>query len=79
MTIIIPGAPPQPKELCQKAQARGLPCTTDQCDHAGGYIALMLDGLNFVDTNFGPCRACGAEKETDVFARAKDALDALGE
>lgn len=62
--IIVHGAMPPPKELCPKAKARGMPCTTDQCDHSGGFLLLSFsDGTGGIDRNQGPCKVCGADPD----------------
>lgn len=75
--IILPGALPAAKVLCEKARARSLPCTTDMCDHTGAWIMVLSGDDSWSDTNRAPCKACGAEPpETDVFARARADIDA---
>jgi len=73
--IIIPGAPPAPKQLCEKARTRGLPCTTDQCDHRGGFLLLMFaEGDSYSDENCAPCKACGAEPpQSPIWDEAREA------
>lgn len=65
-------------QICPKARERGLVCTTAQCDHSGGYIALVFsDGGSFTDTNVAPCHACGADApESGIWEQARRGLTA---
>ena len=53
---------PETKTLCLKARERGIPCTTEHCNHSdGGYVMLMhSDGTSESYDLQGPCKACGA-------------------
>ncbi len=61
--IILPNAMPPVKDLCKKAQAQGIQCTVDRCDHGGGYLVLLIENTAFQSDQQSPCKTCSAEPD----------------
>lgn len=63
--IVLPNELPPEKQICERAKANGVLCTTDKCDHSGAFLLMLFsDGGSFRDDNINDCKACGAEAPT---------------